>query len=70
MDEWQTVSSLATGVGTLVLAVATFSAVRSANRSARVADGRSKRVCAHCSFPHGSTIPRTRFSGTTGTRRW
>jgi len=37
MVDWTTVSSLATGVGTLVLAVATFASVRSANRSARVA---------------------------------
>lgn len=36
--DWSTVSSLATGVGTLVLAVATFASVRSANRSARVAE--------------------------------
>ena len=35
---WSTVSSLATGVGTLVLAVATFAAVRSSNRSARIAE--------------------------------
>jgi hypothetical protein len=34
-----TVASLATAAGTLVLAVATFSAVRSSNRSARVAEG-------------------------------
>jgi hypothetical protein len=33
-----TVASLATAAGTLVLAVATFSSVRSANRSARVAE--------------------------------
>lgn len=38
MAEWQTISSLATAGGTLVLAVATFSAVRSSNRSARVAE--------------------------------
>jgi hypothetical protein len=37
MINWATVSSLATGVGTLVLAFATFASVRSANRSARVA---------------------------------
>ena len=37
MINWTTVSSLATGVGTLVLAIATFASVRSANRSARVA---------------------------------
>jgi hypothetical protein len=35
--DWQTASALATAAGTLVLAVATFSSVRSANRSARVA---------------------------------
>lgn len=38
MFSWETVSSLATGAGTLVLAVATFASVRSANRSARVAE--------------------------------
>ena len=37
-ESWQTISSLATAGGTLVLAVATFSAVRSSNRSARVAE--------------------------------
>ena len=36
--DWATVSSLATAAGTLVLAIATFSSVRSANRSARVAE--------------------------------
>lgn len=36
--DWQTVASLATAVGTLVLAIATFSAVRSSNRSARIAE--------------------------------
>jgi hypothetical protein len=36
--DWQTTSSLATAAGTLVLAVATFSAVRSSNRSARIAE--------------------------------
>jgi hypothetical protein len=35
---WTTVSSLATAGGTLVLAVATFSAVRSANKAARIAE--------------------------------
>jgi hypothetical protein len=35
---WQTISSLATAAGTLVLAVATFSSVRSANRAARSAE--------------------------------
>ena len=36
-DNWATIADLCTAVGTLVLAVATFSAVRSANVSARVA---------------------------------
>jgi hypothetical protein len=36
--DWVTISSLATAAGTLVLAVATFSAVRSSNRSARIAE--------------------------------
>lgn len=35
---WVTISSLATAAGTLVLAISTFSAVRSANRAARVAE--------------------------------
>lgn len=35
---WSTISSLATGFGTLVLALATFASVRSSNRSARVAE--------------------------------
>ncbi|HTY96414.1 MAG TPA: hypothetical protein VMB91_05195 [Solirubrobacteraceae bacterium] len=36
--DWSTISALATGVGTLVLAIATFAAVRSSNRSARIAE--------------------------------
>lgn len=35
---WVTVSSLATAAGTLVLAIATYASVRSANRAARVAE--------------------------------
>jgi len=38
MSDWATISSLATAGGTLVLAIATFSSVRSANRSARMAE--------------------------------
>jgi hypothetical protein len=38
LADWVTISSLATAGGTLVLAVATFSSVKSANRSARVAE--------------------------------
>jgi hypothetical protein len=36
--DWSTVATLATAFGTLVLAVATFASVRSANRAARVAE--------------------------------
>jgi hypothetical protein len=36
--DWATYSSLATAGGTLVLAIATFAAVRSSNRSARIAE--------------------------------
>ncbi len=38
MADWATISALATAGGTLVLAAATFAAVRSSNRSARVAE--------------------------------
>ncbi|HEY4397424.1 MAG TPA: hypothetical protein VGO28_07095 [Acidimicrobiia bacterium] len=38
MADWSTISSLATAGGTLVLAAATYSAVRSANRSAAIAE--------------------------------
>src|ERR1700686_2476238 len=36
--DWSTISSLVTGAGTLVLAIATFASVRSSNRSARIAE--------------------------------
>jgi hypothetical protein len=36
--DWSTIASLATAGGTLVLALATFAAVRSSNRSARLAE--------------------------------
>jgi hypothetical protein len=36
--DWVTISALGTAVGTLVLAIATFSSVRSANRAARIAE--------------------------------
>jgi hypothetical protein len=35
---WATIATFATAIGTLVLAVATFAAVRSSNRSARIAE--------------------------------
>jgi hypothetical protein len=38
MADWVTISSLATAGGTLVLAVATFASVRSANQAARTAE--------------------------------
>jgi hypothetical protein len=38
MTDWVTISSLATAGGTLVLAIATFAAVRSANQSARTTE--------------------------------
>jgi hypothetical protein len=38
MADWATISSMATAGGTLVLAVATFSSIRSAQHSARVAE--------------------------------
>jgi hypothetical protein len=36
--QWVTIASLATALGTLVLAIATFASVRSANRAARVSE--------------------------------
>jgi hypothetical protein len=38
VTDWATISSLATAGGTLVLAIATFASVRSANRAARAAE--------------------------------
>jgi hypothetical protein len=38
MADWATITSAGTAAGTLVLALATFSSVRSANRAARVAE--------------------------------
>lgn len=38
MADWNTISAIVTGGGTLVLAGATFASVRSANRAARVAE--------------------------------
>jgi hypothetical protein len=39
---WETISSLATAGGTLVLAVATFASVRSANRAARTSEAAAR----------------------------
>ena len=38
MTDWSTVASIATAGGTLVLALATFASIRSANRSARISE--------------------------------
>lgn len=38
MSDWSTIASLATAGGTLVLAVATFASIRSANRSVRTSE--------------------------------
>jgi len=38
MADWSTIASLSTAGGTLVLAVATFTSVRSSNRAARIAE--------------------------------
>jgi hypothetical protein len=40
--DWTTISSLATGLGTLVLAAATFASVRSSNRTARLTEASHK----------------------------
>jgi hypothetical protein len=38
VTDWSTIASLATAGGTLILAVATFASIRSANRSARISE--------------------------------
>ena len=43
VTDWSTIASVATAGGTLVLAVATFASIRSANRSARISE-RSTRI--------------------------
>src|SRR3984957_16199115 len=40
--DWATIASFATALGTLVLAFATFAAIRSSNRSARIAERSSE----------------------------
>ena len=63
--DWATISALATGAGTLVLAVATFAAVRSSNRAARVAEMALQEQRRPISPPRGSTIqPRNSGSST------
>lgn len=55
MSDWETAASLATAGGTLVLAVATFAAVRSGNRSAAVATVRHGSRSARC-WPGGARL--------------
>ena len=65
MPDWATISSLATAGGTLVLAVATFASVRSANRAAHSAERRGatmdtehqdeRRDVQHQLYRHGHT---------------
>ena len=57
MADWVTISSPATAGGTLVLAVATFSAVRSANRAARVAERTLMAGLRPCSVPSRDDDP-------------
>ena len=73
MSGWSTIASLATAGGTLVLAVATFASIRSANRSVRTSE-RAART-AEQSLLAGqrpllvnSPIP-ARIAGSSGRRR-
>ena len=65
MADWVTISSLATAGGTLVLAVATFSAVKSANRSARVAERTLMAGLRPVLVPSGTTTPTSRSASVT-----
>ena len=49
--DWVTISALLTGVGTLVLAIATFASVRSANRAARTAERAMQQQIRPLLFP-------------------
>jgi hypothetical protein len=52
---WETISALSTGAGTLVLAVATFGSVRSANRAARTAERALQQGLRPLVFPSRSS---------------
>jgi hypothetical protein len=56
--DWVATSSIVTAAATLVLAVATFASVRSANRAARVAGRSLLAGCDRCSCPRGPTTRR------------
>ena len=49
--DWVTISALATALGTLVLAIATFASVRSANRAARTAERAMQQQLRPLLFP-------------------
>ena len=68
MADWATISSIATAGGTLVLAFATYSAVRSSNRSARIAERSLLLACARCSSPRTRTTRPRRCAGATASR--
>ncbi len=55
--DWTAISSSATAAGTLVLAVATFSAVRSSNRSARIAEAALQEQRRPLLAPSRLTVP-------------
>ena len=58
--DWASVASLATAAGTLVLAVATFASVRSANRTARAAEQSLQAGLRRCWWRPGCTMTRRR----------
>ena len=58
LTDWVTIASLATAAGTLVLAVATFSSVRSSSRSARIAEQALLADQRPLLMPHASTTRR------------
>ena len=51
MTDWTTIASLATAGGTLVLALATFASVRSANRSYTDEEGAQRAITAFLLAP-------------------
>ncbi|MGH3260620.1 MAG: hypothetical protein ACRDNS_01355, partial [Trebonia sp.] len=57
MPDWSGVASIATAGGTLVLAVATFASVRSANRAARTAERSLAISLRPVLFPSRETDP-------------
>ncbi len=68
MADWPTISSLATAGGTIILAVATFASVRSANRSARTAERSVQIALRPVLMPSHLQAPPEKFSWLEG--RW